>query len=313
MDVSAADGATLHAELDGQESAPVTLVLAHGWTLDATTWGPLVRSQALQGVRVLRYDHRGHGRSAPADPSTMTLEQLADDLAAVIGRLAPDGPLVLGGHSMGGMTIMALAQRHPEVAARAQGIALVATAAGGLAGHTLGLPPRIAAVAASGERRLYASRRWGARPTMGSPRLLAPGVRWLLLGRGADPQARRLTVDAVAGCRPRTAAGFRPTLDAHDRVAALAAFAQTPTVVLAGTRDRLTPVPMARRIVEALPSAQLTVFPGAGHMLPVERVAGVAAQLAALVRGKGGQTVVAGPLVLHQGEAREATPGKARQ
>jgi pimeloyl-ACP methyl ester carboxylesterase len=77
---------------------------------------------------------------------------------------------------------------------------------------------------------------------------------------------------------------FRPTLDEHERDAALAAYARTPTTVLVGTRDRLTPVAAARRIADALPSAQLTVFPGAGHMLPVERVDGVAARIAALVR-----------------------------
>jgi pimeloyl-ACP methyl ester carboxylesterase len=76
---------------------------------------------------------------------------------------------------------------------------------------------------------------------------------------------------------------FRPTLDEHERDAALAAYARTPTTVLVGSRDRLTPVAAARQIADALPSAQLTVFPGAGHMLPVERVDGVAARIAALV------------------------------
>jgi pimeloyl-ACP methyl ester carboxylesterase len=128
--------------------------------------------------------------------------------------------------------------------------------------------------------------------------MLTPGLRWLLLGPRADAEARRITVAAVAGCRPATVSGFRPTLDAHERAVALAAFANTPTVVLAGTHDRLTPVPMARRIAEALPSAQLTVYPGAGHMLPVERTVGVAARLAALV---------------DQREARQAAPRQAGQ
>jgi pimeloyl-ACP methyl ester carboxylesterase len=309
MDVPAADGVPLHVEIDGQES-PVTVILAHGWTLDATTWGPV--AHALSGVRVVRYDHRGHGRSAPVDPSTMTIEQLADDLAAVIARLAPNGPLVLGGHSMGGMTIMALAERHPELAARAQGIALVATAAGGLADHNLGLPPRVAAAIKLGEQRMFGSPRWTARQALGSARMLTPGLRWLLLGPHADARARRITVEAVAGCRPSAVAGFRPALDAHERDAALAAFACTPTVVLAGTHDRLTPVPMARRIVDALPSAQLTVFPGAGHMLPVERVEGVAARLAVLVRGNSGQGDVIRARLVDEWEARQAAPSQAR-
>jgi len=303
MHVPAADGVPLSVEIDGR--GPVTVVLAHGWTLDATTWAPVARSL---DARVIRYDHRGHGRSAAVDPASMTIDQLADDLAAVIAAVAPEGPLVLAGHSMGGMAIMALAERHPGVAARAQGIGLVATAAGGL-GYPLGLPPRVAAALARGEHRVFASPRWAARPALGHPRVLGPGLRWLLLGPHADAEARRITVAAVAGCRPGTISGFRPTLDGHERAAALAAFAHTPTVVLAGTRDRLTPVPMARRIAEALPAAQLTVFPGAGHMLPVERTAGVAARLGTLVRG----VVPAPALVLDEGEARQAAPGQAGQ
>jgi pimeloyl-ACP methyl ester carboxylesterase len=236
MHVPAADGVPLSVEIDGQ--GPVTVVLAHGWTLDATTWAPVARSL---DARVVRYDHRGHGRSAAVDPASMTIDQLADDLAAVIAAVAPEGPLVLAGHSMGGMAIMALGERHPGVAARAQGIGLVATAAGGL-GYPLGLPPRVAAALVRGEHRVFASARWAARPALGHPRVLGPGLRWLLLGPHADAEARRITVAAVVGCRPGTISGFRPTLDGHERAAALAAFAHTPTVVLAGTRDRLTPV-----------------------------------------------------------------------
>ena len=280
-------------------------MLAHGWTLDATTWAPVARSL---DARVVRYDHRGHGRSAVVDPASMTIDQLADDLAAVIAAVAPEGPLVLAGHSMGGMAIMALAERHPE---RGRAGAGDRPGRDGR-GRARGALARPAAARRRGPRargdRVFASARWAARPALGHPRVLGPGLRWLLLGSHADAEARRITVAAVAGCRPGTISGFRPTLDGHERAAALAAFAHTPTVVLAGTRDRLTPVPMARRIAEALPAAQLTVFPGAGHMLPVERTAGVAARLATLVRG-----LLCPPqaLVLDEREARQAAPGQA--
>ncbi|WP_219419495.1 alpha/beta fold hydrolase [Pseudonocardia nigra] len=285
--VETADGVRLHVEVDGPPDAPVTVVLAHGWTLDLRVWGPVARALAAgpAPARVVRYDHRGHGGSSPVTPETMTIEQLADDLAVVIAEVAPDGPLVIGGHSMGGMTLMALAERHPHLVERAAGIALVATASGGLTEKPFGLPPRQAALVRAAEERIYGSRRWADRTTLGSPRLLAPGLRWLLLGPEAGPVARRITFDTVAACRPLTLSGFRPTLDAHERDAALEAFAAIPTVVLVGTRDRLTPVRAARRIAAALPSAELTVFPGAGHMLPVERVSEVATRIGALVRG----------------------------
>lgn len=280
--IRTSDGVELHAAVGGD--GPVTVVLAHGWTLDTRIWEPVARRIA-GSARVVTYDHRGHGRSGAAPVGTMTLERLADDLATVIAETAPEGPVVLGGHSMGGMAAMALAERHPGLVSRVRGLALVSTASGGLAGHSLGLRPRAAAAVRVVERRLYTSSRWERRPTLGNPRALAPALRWLLLGPDADAAARRLTYAAVASCRPVTVSGFRPTLEAHERDAALAAFADVPTVVLVGSRDRLTPVSSARRIAAALPSAGLTIYPGAGHMLPVERVAAVAAHLSALVAG----------------------------
>lgn len=279
------DGVPLHVEVEGPDTAPVTVVLAHGWTLDSSTWAPVSAALAGPGARVVRYDHRGHGRSGVADPASLTLDQLADDLALLIARTAPTGPLVLAGHSMGGMTLMALADRHPDVVARAAGIALVATAAGGLADTSFGLPRRAAPVVRAVEDRIFASRRWGTGSRLGSPRAIAPAARWLLLGTDAEPHAVRTTVRSLAACRPLTLSGFRPTLAAHEREAALAAFAGIPTVVLAGSRDRLTPVAASRRIHAALPSASLTIFPEAGHMLPLERVAGVSGRLGSLVRG----------------------------
>jgi pimeloyl-ACP methyl ester carboxylesterase len=285
--VVTADGTRLHATSDGPADAAVTVVLAHGWTLDARTWGP-VTDALLRGSprppRVIRYDHRGHGGSDAAERASMTIEQLADDLAELITRVVPDGSLVLGGHSMGGMTIMALAQRHPElVSRRVAGVALVATASGGLGAPTLGLSARRIEMVRRAERRLYASRAWARRPALTRhPWLLAPGLRWLLLGRDADATAVRITTQCVAGCRPLTVSGFRPTLEAHERDAALDVFGSIPTVVLAGSRDRLTPVRYSRRIAAALPSASFTIFPEAGHMLPVERGPEVATRIAAL-------------------------------
>ncbi|MFC4949447.1 alpha/beta fold hydrolase [Pseudonocardia sp. GCM10023141] len=282
--VPGADGASLNVRIDGPADAPVTVVLVHGWTLDLGTWGPVAESLlATTPARVVRYDHRGHGRSAAVDESTMTIEQAADDLAAVLDQVAPSGPLVLAGHSMGGMTIMALAEQHPHVLARVAGVALVSTASGGLEQATLGLPgPGVVAFRAV-ERRLYPSRRWRTQQRLGNPTLLRPALRWLLVGPSSSPEAVRITVETVAACRPLTVSGFRATLEAHDRDVALAAFREIPTVVLVGSRDKLTPVRYARRLVAALPNAWLTVYPGAGHMLPVERVTAVSARIRGLV------------------------------
>ena len=114
------DGALLHATIDGDEDAPVTVVLAHGWTLAQAAWddvADLLLPRAGAGeLRLVRYDQRGHGRSTWGE-AEVTIDQLGDDLAAVLDQLAPEGPVVLGGHSMGGMTIMCLAPGRAAVPA----------------------------------------------------------------------------------------------------------------------------------------------------------------------------------------------------
>src|SRR4051794_9146637 len=109
-----ADGVRLHVEARGPAEAPVTVVLLHGWCLDRRTWQHQVT--ALRAMhpkpRIITYDARGHGRSSATRLPSATLGQLGDDLAEVLRHYAARGPVVLAGHSMGGMTIMEYAHRH---------------------------------------------------------------------------------------------------------------------------------------------------------------------------------------------------------
>ncbi|HEY1571237.1 MAG TPA: alpha/beta hydrolase [Pseudonocardiaceae bacterium] len=275
------DGTALHVEESG--AGRVTVVLAHGWTLDNTSWDRV--AAALTGVRVLRYDHRGHGGSAPARSGTASVAQAADDLAELIVARVPDGPVVLVGHSMGGMAAMALAERHPELfAERIAAVGLVATSAGDLDKLTLGLPDWLGRRVAAMERRVngrIARRSGGA--LLRRPGVAVPGLRWLLFGSGAARADVLATAAQVGRCHPRSMVEFRASLNEHERRAALAALREVPVVVLAGGVDRLTPVAHARAIAAELPSAELVVFPGAGHMLPYERDTDVAAHLTRLV------------------------------
>lgn len=289
------DGTGLYVHESGPASAPVTVLLAHGWTLDERCWAPVADALAagtggaagIPATRVVRYDHRGHGRSDDTPDEAKTLERLADDMAEVIEQLVPTGPLVLAGHSMGGMATMTLAQRHPDlVASRLSGVALVATASGGLgAAATLGMTGLPATMFLTGKDKLTTSPRWtGRRSLTTRPALLRAGLQPLLLGRRPDPPAVRTTCEVIADCRPTTISGFTPTLTTHERDDALAAFDGHPVEIMVGSCDRLTPPRYARRIRDRLPRAGLTVFPDAGHMLPIERVHGVAARITALVR-----------------------------
>src|SRR5512135_2304835 len=126
------DGVPLHVELDGDPRAAFTVVLVHGFT---ARLGEFDRQRAAlrDRARLVLYDHRGHGRSGWGDVRHATIDQLGRDLSRVLDAVVPDGPVVLIGHSLGGMTVMALAEQRPELfGPRVVGVALLATSAGRL-------------------------------------------------------------------------------------------------------------------------------------------------------------------------------------
>ncbi|MGM1065779.1 alpha/beta fold hydrolase, partial [Saccharothrix sp. Mg75] len=268
---TASDGTALRVVDTGPPDAGVTTVLLHGWTLDHTSWDEV--AAALPG-RVLRYDHRGHGGSAPAPAGSATIARLADDLAELLEDRVPTGRVVLAGHSMGGMTIMALAEQRPDLLERVAGVAFVATSCGELAGSTLGLPGALGRAFPAGEKVL--NRRIAASPRpelLRRPGALRPGLRWLLFGERPSRGHVARTAIMVGRCHPVSMVAFRDSLDEHDRRKALVELADVPCAVLSGGADRLTPPRHARVLADELPHAELVTFPGAGHMLPLERAA----------------------------------------
>src|SRR5258708_6083484 len=108
--VRTSDGVSLAVYDTGSRSAEHTVVFLHGLCLNQTSWNPqityLLRRYG-RSVRIISYDHRGHGRSAAAPMNTYRIDQLADDLAQVLTALDVTGPLTFVGHSMGGMTALA--------------------------------------------------------------------------------------------------------------------------------------------------------------------------------------------------------------
>ncbi|WP_116202188.1 alpha/beta fold hydrolase [Amycolatopsis circi] len=279
------DGCALHVETSGPADAKVTLVLVHGWTQDHRTWDAVV-DHLGPGVRTLRYDLRGHGGSASATKETGTIPRLADDLAELIAARVPSGPLVLAGHSMGGMTMMALAERHPElVRDRVVGTAFVATSSGQMDRITLGLPGMAGQFSAKFERRLAKalSHRKGERLPL-SPAMVRSGARFLVFGDRPRRTDVRLVADQLLCAHPASLGAFQDAISTHDCRVALATLRGTPSVVLAGEKDRLCPLPHAKVIADELPDAEFVRFPGAGHMLPQERAGEVATRIGALLR-----------------------------
>jgi pimeloyl-ACP methyl ester carboxylesterase len=135
--VRTGDGVSLAVCDTGPRTAEHTVVFLHGLCLDHTWWERQISyllRRFERTVRVISYDHRGHGRSAAAPMNTYRIDQLADDLARVLAALEVTGPLTLVGHSMGGMTALAyLGRPAAERPVDADGLVLVATAAGKLA------------------------------------------------------------------------------------------------------------------------------------------------------------------------------------
>jgi pimeloyl-ACP methyl ester carboxylesterase len=282
--VRTADGAELHAVVDGSDDAPVTLVLAHGWTLAQAAWDEVADLLAPRiadgGLRLIRYDQRGHGRSTwgryADDVGELSIDQLGADLGDVLDQLVPAGPVVLGGHSMGGMTIMCLAAARPELFGdRVRGVALVSTSAGDLApaGRTLAerlqlkLAPGMVTVAIGGARALERMRQ-----------LLPPShprhqkmVRELLYGADATEEMVVAGAEIMHASTVRAFAAFYPALGEHDKRTELKALTGVPVEILVGESDKLTPIRHSRQLAEALPDATLQVVERTGHMLTQER------------------------------------------
>jgi pimeloyl-ACP methyl ester carboxylesterase len=283
------DGSRLRVDEHGDPDAPVTLVLVHCFVVDRHDWDPVLPGLADAcgtPVRVITYDHRGYGESDAADLGSATLDRLGDDLAELLAERVPHGPVVLAGHSMGGMTIMALAERHPElVTERVAGVLFLATACCELPkALTLGVTGRLAA-AVHGIERLGVGllTLLGREVITRRPALLEPVVRWLAFGLEARAADVAAVARMAAACRPSTLLNFRRTFDEHDRREALAVLSCAEATVMVGDRDRVTPPRHGALIAEWLPGSRLVILGGAGHMLPHERTAQVCAAAGDLV------------------------------
>ncbi|MFE7662940.1 alpha/beta fold hydrolase [Streptomyces celluloflavus] len=278
----------------GRRSPELTVVFSHGYCLSQDAWH--FQRAALRGtVRTVHWDQRSHGRSARGlaqldGSEPVTIDLLGRDLKAVLDAAAPEGPIVLVGHSMGGMTVMALADQFPEyVAERVAGVALIGTSAGRLSEVAFGLPAlgvkafhRLApgvlkALGAQSEmvergRRATADLFAGIvkRYSFGTPEDVDPGV-----ARFGERLIEATPIDVVAE--------FYPAFAEHDKTEALVAYDRVPALVLAGEKDLITPADHSRAIAELLPTAELVCLPGAGHLVMLERPDEVNEQLVSLV------------------------------
>lgn len=268
-DVSTPDGGTIHYAEKG-EGRP--LVLLHGVTLRHDVWAPQFH-QLADRYRVIAVDLRGHGRSE-VGALGLGLPRLATDLATLLEALDLRDAVVVG-HSMGGMTVMRFCGDHPDVLGeRVAAIALVATAA-----HQA-VPPYLEGVL----RRVLTSgkgqvERGAALPTR---RVVSrPTVR-LVFGDRPHPRAVDIVHQMTTSMHDAHLIDSLLGIVEHDARDALRA-TRTPSLVVVGTRDVLTPVPASRAMARLMPGSELVVLPRAGHQLMQERPDELAELIDALV------------------------------
>ncbi|WP_329518516.1 alpha/beta fold hydrolase [Spirillospora sp. NBC_01491] len=280
--VLASDGLPLHVEVDGPDDAALTVVFSHGYCLNQDSWH--YQRRDLQGrgaagdqLRMVFWDQRSHGRSGRGEPEHATIDQTGEDLYAVLrATTRPDDPVVLVGHSMGGMSVLALADRHPELfGAQVRAAALVNSSCGDLGEMTLGLPMALAKLVrplASGTLRGLGRRA----DLVDRARGLGADLAFIVTRKMAfaDKYVSPTVVDFLEQMIRATPidviAEFYPTLLGHDKLGALESLGRVPVLVLAGGADRLTPAAHGRRIAAELPDAELVEVAEAGHVLPLE-------------------------------------------
>ena len=186
--IVAEDGAGLYYEEVGPLAAPLTVVFVHGFALNLRSFffqRRAITDELGERVRMVFYDQRAHGRSDRSSAERASIDQLGRDLGVMLSTVAPYGPIVLVGHSMGGMTILALADQQPELfTRRVRGVALMSTSTGKLAAVTLGLPALLARAKGPTAATCVAHR--AQSPGPGRTRSSARGRRRL----GDHPQAQ---------------------------------------------------------------------------------------------------------------------------
>ena len=226
-----------------------TLLLVHGFPLDRRLWAAQVGA-FVNMTRVITPDLRGHGRSQVA-PGPFTMEQHADDLAALLDHLRVRHAVVAG-LSMGGYVAFAFWRRYPE---RVRGLILADTRA----------EPDSAAIRIGRDAASARVQQTGAAAYADEmlPRLLAPAslANMKIVGAVRKMMAEQ-PVEGIVGAL----GGLRDRVDSRATLPTIT----VPTLVIAGDADVITPPADARALAAAIPGARLAVILRAGHLSPLE-------------------------------------------
>jgi len=273
-DVLTPDGVVLHTEVDDGPADDFTLLFVHGYGLNLDCWH--FQRQHFRGqLRQIFYDQRSHGRSGRSEAELCRIPQLAEDLYQVLQEVVGETPVILIGHSMGGMTIMRLAQSRPDLfGTQILGVALLCTSAGEMASHSpiRGIPGRtfhrIAEPLMAGLNRI--------------PELVAQGrragsdlgyvvTRRLAFGPDVPPSYVDFASEMLAEIPLEVVADYFPAFEEVDEFRALEVLSTVPTVVVGGEDDVITPIEHTARIIDLLPKAEAIRVENCGHLGMIEK------------------------------------------
>jgi 2-succinyl-6-hydroxy-2,4-cyclohexadiene-1-carboxylate synthase len=239
---------------------PEPLLLLHGFTQTGRGWDEVARHLAGERHRPLAPDIRGHGAAAARRP--IDFEACVADAVALVSR-----PFALAGYSMGGRLALHVALAHPDRVSR---LVLVSATAGiedpaERAARRAADEALAAWMEADGRLMTEVADRWGAQPLFATQSAEV----------AAAARADRLSNEPRHLAAALRGIGTGVTAPLWERLGEL----RMPVAVLAGERDEKY-VALGERLAGALPDAELTVVPGAGHSLPLEAPAAVAAAIA---------------------------------
>ena len=245
----------------------------HGYALSLDCWH-FQRKHFRSKIRIVLYDQRSHGRSGRRRGSCAGCRSWPRTCCRSWTRWPATGPVVLVGHSMGGMTIMHLALTHPELfGTRIRGVALFSTAAGEMADYSpiRGLPGRTFG-------RI-------AQPTMAAlnriPEVVERGrtggsdLGFVFTRKGSYgsdvPPSYVEFMNQMLGQTPMSViSDFYPAFAELDEYDAFSVLATVETAVIGGEDDAITPIKHTDKIIELLPAADARRLPDCGHMGIIE-------------------------------------------
>lgn len=240
------------------------LVLVHGYPLDHSMWSGQLDGLAA-ACRVIAPDLRGFGASE-ATPGTVTMEQMADDLAGLLDALAIKQPIVFCGLSMGGYVAWQFAFRHRPRLAK---LILCDTRA-------VADTPEVAAGRRKTAEKVLVEGAEVAADAM-LPKLFAPATY------AEQPQVVEATRKVMLRTKTEgITAALRGMAERPDVTSRLNEI-DVPALVLCGQHDGIAPPSEMRQIAAKLPNSRFVEIAAAGHMAPLEQPEAVNAAIRAFL------------------------------